>query len=252
LAELLDSTAWACRNTPALTRWRRSPREGVITVLVAALLYYLASTQEQRMNAVIQGAALLVVAYLVVPLAEFCINVFRAPSLALQRNNDQLGSELKGMRERAERAEARVATLEDQRSNERVEHWKELSEKFRELLGYGINAELVQHLNGTEEWNMNGNSTPHVKAFINTCEWAGQLLVQSKAWAAVPSNIKIVSDKADQWLEYVRVKDGVEKVGDGIDNRPGHEDKTVSYLFRDLPLSSKRLCDECGLKERMD
>ena len=89
-----DRTTWAGRRTPSLTRFRRSPREGVVTVIVAVLLYLAAGNQEKQLDAVLQALALLIAAYFVVPLGEVTFHAFRAPTKELQFENERLTESL--------------------------------------------------------------------------------------------------------------------------------------------------------------
>jgi hypothetical protein len=132
--------------------------------------------------------------------------------------------------------------------------WIDLRDRFRNLRGFKINAVLTaQQGTSAETWSLESHSEPHLRAFELTCALAGQTLARSKIWKEIPDTVRNTSKARDRWLEYVRAKDGMPNVTTGSIKRPdGAMDHCTAYRFADLPLSSKRLCDECAVSERLD
>jgi hypothetical protein len=244
---LLDRAQWAGKNTPSLMTFKPSWGEAVSALVVWALMYrYLPTPQEQWQQA-LQAAAQIFVAILVIPGLHVLVQMFRAPSIRLQRENADL-------LEKASRLTAIEAELNDLRGRQlRDLDWNRAIETFRGL-PTEIVADFTEASDGTRQWSLRPLGTmaqhAHVRACEGACKLAAHTLLQSKAGTTLPSEIQNETDGLSLWLSYVALHDGFEDViVSGADYRQEPPLTATTRSIRDVPQASKRLCELCRNSE---
>lgn len=151
---------------------------------------------------------------------------------------------------RADSAEAQAQKLKETRA---YANWYDVSGRFLSLREYGINAHRIVYAeNGTdrEEWELDGASEPHKRSFRAVCELAGDTLAISKVWTQLPPEVKEENNLFVRWLRYVAHIEGMKESITGDQWKDGvlvHEYR--SWCFDDLPMASKRLSQDCSLRE---
>jgi hypothetical protein len=192
--EPLDRAQWASRNTGSLSL-RRSRRQLFETLVGAVLLYwaYQRFWPGQQMQAVVEFVSALIAAYLIVPLGEYAINVWRAPSLKLQRRVIELETKVAQL-ERAPQHQGEAIAL----------HLAHLHAEGAEIKGRIIKQAL--HWDGTlkpvaKEWDVK------VTAYLqkNAMHMLGRYKAEHFEGVDWFADIQIGA-RTKQWAKYMETR----------------------------------------------